>query len=375
MNTTPHAAVREIFQQARDAGLRAKDAAQSRGFSEGQVVAAHVGSDHFPPKATPLRGPWIELLQALERCGPLMALTRNESTVHEKTGIYQRVTGTGNMGLALGSDIDLRLFLSHWHAGFAVTELSANPTESAKHSLQFFNQQGLAVHKIFPRDATDLDAWRAVAAVFAAPDEPVAEFEPFTPKIAVLPSRPDAAVDGKALCDDWSRLQDTHDFFGLLKKHGVERQQSFRLAEGVYAERLAAHTTLDLLQEAAFENVPLMCFVSNPGCIQIHSGPVKRIEPMNIRGTAWLNVIDPDFNLHLCEDHIHTTWAVSKPTADGVVTSVELFDHHGELMAQFFGVRKPGQAELPQWRDLVAHLVRDEATQRDAPFAAATHAA
>ena len=360
MNDITFATVREQFHAARAAGLRAKEAAQSRGFSEGQAVAAHVGGHDFAPKATPLRPAWIELLQALESCGPLMALTRNESTVHEKTGIYQKVTGSGGMGLALGADIDLRLFLNHWHAGFAVTELSANPAQGAQHSLQFFNQRGLAIHKIFPRDTTDLDQWQAVAAAFAVHDDQAAQFESFRPPASVVQERPDAAVDTSALCDDWSSLQDTHDFFAMLKKHKVERQQSFRLAEGRFTERLVSHAALDLLQEAAFESLPLMCFVANPGCIQIHSGPVKRIEPMNIRGAAWVNVIDPNFNLHLREDHIQTAWAVSKPTADGVVTSVEMFDHQGELMTQFFGVRKPGQAEDPHWRDLVAHLVRDE---------------
>jgi putative hemin transport protein len=360
MTTTPHSTVREHFHAARTAGLRAKEAAESRGFSEGQAVAAHVGSHDFAPKATPLRSHWIELLQALEPCGPLMALTRNESTVHEKTGVYQKITGGGAMGLALGADIDLRLFLNHWHAGFAVTELSANPAQRAQHSLQFFNQHGLAVHKIFPGEATDLDQWQAIAAAFAVHDEQAGVFLPLRPCTCVLPQHPDEAVDAAALCDDWSTLKDTHDFFGMLKKHSVERQQSFRLAEGRFTERLASHAALDVLQEAAFEHLPLMCFVSNPGCIQIHSGPVQRIEPMNIRGAAWVNVIDPQFNLHLREDHIQTAWAVSKPTADGMVTSVELFDHQGELMTQFFGVRKPGQAEDPQWRDLVAHLVRDE---------------
>ena len=99
-----------------------------------------------------------------------------------------------------------------------------------------------------------------------------------------------------------------------------------------------------------------MVFVGSPGCIQIHSGPVKRIEPMDIRGVQWLNVIDPTFNLHLREDAIAHVWKVEKPTSDGVVTSVEAFDHEGELMAMFFGARKPGKRELEDWRSLTRRL-------------------
>ena len=41
-----------------------------------------------------------------------------------------------------------------------------------------------------------------------------------------------------------------------------------------------------------------MVFVGNHGCVQIHAGPVHRIEVVR----PWLNVLDPRFNLHLRED-------------------------------------------------------------------------
>ena len=114
--------IRERFAAARAAGKRAKDAAESLGLSEGAAVAAHAGEHGHPLKAQPLQGSWLELLQSLEACGPLMALTRNEGTVHEKTGVYTHVAATGPVGIALGEDIDLRLFFSHWAQAFAVEE-------------------------------------------------------------------------------------------------------------------------------------------------------------------------------------------------------------------------------------------------------------
>ncbi len=344
--------LRERFQAARDSGKRAKDAAAAIGVSEGEAVAAHCGLHNFPPKAVQLRGDWLALLQALGFCGPLMALTRNESTVHEKTGIYQNISGSAHMGLALGHEIDLRLFLNNWHAGYAVTELAANPGNRASISLQFFDGAGLAVHKIFTREHTDHAALQAVVDAFA---DPSAGFV-FRPRFAAPQPRPDEEIDAAALRAGWAAMQDTHEFFGLLKKHDVHRQQSFRLMQGAYTRPLAHHTVRDLLLEAAFDGLPIMCFVGNVGCIQIHTGPVKRIEPMDIRGVAWLNVIDPTFNLHLREDSIAHVWAVQKPTADGVVTSVEAFDAQGELMAMFFGARKPGVPELPAWQALVEKL-------------------
>jgi putative hemin transport protein len=106
------------------------------------------------------------------------------------------------------------------------------------------------------------------------------------------------------------------------------------------------------------DGTSIMVFVGSPGCIQIHSGPVQRIEPMVTPAARWINVLDPGFNLHLREDLLAHVWIVQKPTADGTVTSVEAFDHDGELMAMFFGSRKPGTPELQGWRELVARLPR-----------------
>src|SRR6478735_9275618 len=98
--TITHDSIVQRFAQQRSAGKRHKDAARAIGISEGEAIAAHAGIEDQPIEATPLRGPWLALLQGLEPCGPLLALTRNESTVHEKTGPYQKLSGSGHVALA-----------------------------------------------------------------------------------------------------------------------------------------------------------------------------------------------------------------------------------------------------------------------------------
>ena len=344
--------IRAAFQAARASGLRAKEAAESIGLSEGGAIAAHRGAHDAPLQAIALKSDWLGLLQSLEACGPLMALTRNDTVVHEKTGVYEKVSASGHVGLALGEHIDLRLFFAQWHAGFAVAEALKSQPGMGAPSLQFFDRHGVAVHKIYVREQTDLSAWQQVIDRFTD-TQPAREFVARAEPVVAAPQpAPDAVAFGTA----WGAMTDTHAFFGLLKRFGLERQQSFRLVEGRFTHRVEKSGVRELLMEAAFDGTPIMVFVGSPGCIQIHTGPVKRIEPMEIQGKAWLNVLDPGFNLHLREDLIEHVWVVEKPTADGVVTSVEAFDDRGELMAMFFGARKPGQSELPAWRHIVAHL-------------------
>jgi putative hemin transport protein len=95
-----------------------------------------------------------------------------------------------------------------------------------------------------------------------------------------------------------------------------------------------------------------MVFVPNPGCIQIHTGPVKNVQRMG----TWANVLDPMFNLHLREDLIAHAFVVEKPTSEGTVTSLELYAADGSSIAWLFGKRKPGIPELESWRALAKAL-------------------
>lgn len=347
-----HESIRERFAALRAEGKRHKDAAEALGLSEGEAIAAHAGSDERSLRALPLRGPWLELLRALEPCGPVLALTRNRSAVHEKTGVYRNLSGGARMGLAVGEEIDLRLFFNHWHAAFFVSEAAANAGQPPSLSLQFFDASGVAVHKVFARDATDRGAFESVAQAHADAPRDIA----FAPTPVKAPPRPDGEIDRAGLADAWGGMTDTHQFFGLLNRFEVERQQSFRLNEGGFTKRASRRAVRELLDEASFSGAPIMVFVGSPGCIQIHTGPVARVEPMEMGDVQWLNVLDPGFNLHLREDLIDAVWIVEKPTSDGIVTSVESFDREGELMAMFFGVRKPGQPEREDWRVLVGKL-------------------
>lgn len=346
--------IRQAFTQARlkaDKPARHRDIAARLAVSEGELIAAHCGSfpaEESPLQARRLRDEWSALIESLEPLGELMALTRNESCVHEKVGVYAKASTQRGVGLVLGGAVDLRIFYSQWAHGFAVSERLADG--AIQRSLQFFDPAGQAIHKIFLRPGTDVAAFESLVVLFLSDDQrPGIELGTAWSDAA---EKPDTEVDVAGLREAWASLRDTHEFFGMLKRFGVTRTQAFRLADRDYVQPLAAASAQELLSRAAQEAVPIMCFVGNPGMIQIHSGPVRRVVVMG----PWLNVLDQGFNLHLREDQIASAWLVRKPTVDGLVCSLELFDASRQLIAQFFGERKPGQAEHCGWRKLLESL-------------------
>jgi putative hemin transport protein len=314
--------------------LRARDAAERLATTEAALVACGA----FGP-ACALRPDWAGLIGALPGAGRVMALTRNDHAVHERHGVYTDVSiGPGHI-LVLGPEIDLRLFPARWSHAYALA--------GDRPSIQIFGRDGASVHKVFATDATFREGWDGIIADFGI-DAVEAPPELLTPFRAAS----EGPVDGVALRESWLALKDTHDFFPMLRRHRASRRQAFHLAGDDLALRLDPRAGSAILEGAASGDVPVMVFVGNPGGIQIHTGPVRRL-----RATpGWFNVLDPDFNLHLREAGVSSAWRIVKPTEDGAVTSIELLDEGGEVVALLFGARKPGQPEREDWRALVAEV-------------------
>ncbi|QDE38042.1 hemin-degrading factor [Luteibacter pinisoli] len=322
-------------------GLRARDAALRLGVSEGALVASRVGDG-----VTRLEGELPALIRDLPALGKVMALTRNAYCVHEKTGQYDQVDIGGAMGIVLAGDIDLRLFLKHWRYGFAVKETSRG---RELESLQFFDGDGTAVHKVYLTEETNRSAWRALLHRYtAAVQSPLIDIVSVE---APLPERlADEAIDVESLREHWRALRDPHDFFALLRKHKVTRPQALRVVGSEFATKLDNGAMRTVLDGASAQAVPLMVFVGSPGVVQIHTGPVSNI----VTAGPWLNVMDPAFNLHLRTDAIVSSWVVTKPVPEGVVTSLELYAADGTQIVQVFSKRKPGIPERDDWRALLA---------------------
>lgn len=318
--------------------LRIRDAANRLGVTEAEILAAGC-----PEPNTRLKMDAAGLLDGLRTLGELMVLIRNDAAVHEKDGPMTEAEIDGMVGVVHGGPLDLRLFFRVWTYAFAVRSPAQG---SIRRSIQFFDERGDAILKAFlPLEAAQEKVLAFEELVRGFADHASAPV--IVEKGSDAADRPDVDIDVEALRADWAALQDTHDFFGMLRKHRVGRLQALRLVGAPFATEVPKDIAQPLLEFASTTQLPIMVFVGNRGAINIHSGTVNRVKANH----GWLNVLDPAFSLHLDTTKVRSAWQVEKPTVDGVVTSIELFDEKGESIALFFGERKPGIPELPAWRE------------------------
>ncbi|WP_372612806.1 hemin-degrading factor [Aquicoccus sp.] len=303
--------------------MRGRDLADKLGISEAGLVAAALGETATRITAHPDR-----VMPALTRLGEVMALTRNASCVIEKVGHYDNYTPGDHAAMIVNEGIDLRIFPNHWVHGFAIEQ---ETERGMRRTIQVFDAAGDALHKVFLREGSNADAWAGVVEELRLDDQSGAPG--YVPRKPVEPAkgRPDQAERLRA---EWDKLTDTHQFLMMTRRLKMNRLGAYRVAGAPYARRLTPGVIETLLTRSAEATIPIMVFVGNAGCIEIHSGPVERI----VETGQWINVLDPGFDLHLRRDHVAEVYAVTKSTRRGEAISVEAFDAAGGLIAQFFGV-------------------------------------
>jgi putative hemin transport protein len=332
-------AIRQLRQD--NAKMRDRDFAAQFQISEAQLVAAYIGEG-----VTRLSADIDQIFPRLADLGEVMALTRNESCVIEKVGIYTDYTPGKHAAMIVNPEIDLRLFPRHFVLAFAV-ERSGD--KGPRRSIQFFDAAGDAVHKVHLREASNLEAWAALISDLAL-DEQVAHLE-IAPRAEPEPAKADPAK-AEQLREEWAKMTDSHQFRQVASKLKMNRLGAYRIAGEPLARQLAPRAVDMMLLAVRDQGTEIMIFVGSQGCIQIHSGPVKNLRSMG----PWQNILDPGFDLHLRLDHIAEVWAVQKPTQRGPAISVEAFDAEGRAILQVFGRRDENRDHSPEWGKIVEAL-------------------
>ncbi|HYC54406.1 MAG TPA: ChuX/HutX family heme-like substrate-binding protein [Candidatus Binatia bacterium] len=381
LNETRHTGIKDAWAELVRSRprLHQREAADLLGISEAALVASRCGDG-----AVRLQPKWREILAELPKVGTVKTITRNAHAVHETIGRYGGVSLAGDVAIVQSPDLDLRMLLGAWASGYALSE---NVASGPRWSVQFFDRNGTSVHKVFLEPDADVGELMRIVGRFALSREDLATAERVDSAAASGNGATNAAAHrngagngeatgsarrneagfgavtgsaagdasaaiGAALMQAWSELRDTHDFLPMLASHGVRRRQAMDIAEGGYTRNLGRDGLRRLLQALEGAGLPVMVFVSNPGCVQIRTQAVTSVRVIG----PWLNILDPTFNLHVMEASIESTWVVEKPTSDGIVTALEVYAHDGSEVLVMYGARKPGKAESPAWRAAIESL-------------------
>lgn len=284
------------------------------------------------------------LFRALRRFGQLEAGTANRACSLWQTTAHGDLEYAAVCGVARlrRGPVTLECFPRQWAAVLAVLAPVAG---IAPRSLLCFDAHGALRHQWHvPAGSAGL-AFEELVCALLHPDQ--RDLPRPRPLVAPVEA---AHVDLAALEQGWSVLREPADFAGLLRRHGLRRLRAYRLVRDKFARPVSLDSVPALLSLGAARQTPLSLRCGNRGAVQRFEGAL----PLPAWQGDTLCVRQGGLRFSLSMRDVASVWRVRKPSVDGVVTTIELFDGQDERVLTISGARGYGRMELPSWRALLA---------------------
>ena len=284
------------------------------------------------------------ILNQIEKIGVVKSVTYNKHCKTERIGVYKNYSKEKHTSVFVGKDIDLRIFINKWKIIVAVEDKGTE-------SIQFFDGYGNAVHQIYLTKDSSREVYLNLIHEFKQNKQSAPVLEKTIQMY--MEEKRDSEIDIETFHKAWNNMQDTHDFFGILGQFGITRIQALRLAPPHKAIQVTFESFQRIILRCLNTKIPIMMFTANKSCVHINTGQLLNIH----NSDAWLTISEKSGGkIKLNKDAVYSVWHVVKPTSDGNINSLELYDVNGHLIVQFFGARKPGTRELESWTNALKSL-------------------
>ena len=319
--------IRKSFASLRvEKKLRHREIASFLNVSELELIDAHssvtklesIKSSPNLARAIRLKPSWSNIISDIQGFGEVLSLTRNVHAAHENLAFYKHASSSDGVGMVLSDELSMRLMFSRWEYGYLFEECKSTALER---SVQFFNEFGVPVHKIF-----------------LLPHSHHWYFEDLAKKWADSNQEPGVIVQDKLRIEQCSAR-------GAMAAMIEERNAHQR-------EFIEPDAMSFLLSWAANAKLPLNITVQNDGADQSHEGVLDEVKSRQ----DWLHLSNQQFNCHL-----QMTPALKIQVNHHVKPySIEMFDHSGFLLALIALSMRATQAEREIWESGLEQLKSKE---------------
>lgn len=303
-----------------------------------------MSSSAIADKTTFLQPAWEDIVKALEKSGTFTVRTGSGGIFIEQTGQIDEVflRGEGAFASVVQENMDLR---------FLLKRLARAEVHPAHTTIDLYNEAGALATSIHGADDEAKATIEGLVSRFGTDSvhHEIGRGGAHRPGLA------DKDVDVAAVRADWAAMTNVHHFEALLAKHRIGRLQAFRLVGDEYAAELSAEAFPDLLSKLDKTGEQVMVFVANRGFVQIFSGPAHA--PKRV-GHGW-EIIHDKAKVFIPDAALQHLWLVNKPTAAGIISSLEIVSEaEDQALASLFGRHPHGDPQPASWLELLNTLPR-----------------
>lgn len=300
--------------------------------------------------ATRLGDDFASLLSQLARLTDLTEVTGNAAAQLENDHVSGALYNGNTSAFSATHSIHVRIDYQQWRHGYALDEID-DRTGERRLSLHFFDRYGHRLHKIGLNNLGDMAVFRQIVHNHAAPMP--ASLQDLVPSQDDTSGAHAGQIDVDALRAEWAHAHDHAHFIARQETFDQQRLRKLRLAGKAFAYQVGNESVRLVLQRMSDFGTSILTLVGNAGIVQACYGKIRNIGVNDAR----LKIMHSGFRLLLREDHIDSVWLAKKPTTDGIITSLELFNRQGTHIASFLGKKNGGQPEPREWREAMMRLM------------------
>ncbi|MCS6903955.1 MAG: ChuX/HutX family heme-like substrate-binding protein [Bacteroidia bacterium] len=293
-------------------GIRIKEAADILQVAEVELLVTRCGENVWRLNHNP-----IAILNAVAEADEVMALTRNATAVIETVGKYPEFTLEDHWLIGNNDDFHIILDSTLVHHIFGVTDSFVGKTLQA---IQFFDAAGNAIHKIYFEEASQA-TYKNIIESFLSPNQEK-EIECVHYAKSHKPE-----ISEETAYQKWQSLKNYHRFDNLEFYLGNSLLEVVSKLNEDLARKVPTDILAQLLLGIANKDISISYIVKNTGCTQLFRGPIRNVFVKD----DWLNVKDPEFNLHILKTQLESGYLVHVPLMHSYRFALVFFNKAGEI--------------------------------------------
>ena len=297
---------------------RHREIASFLNVTEVELMDSHVGVTKlesiksFPnlARAIRLKPSWSNIIQDIQGFGEVMSLSRNAHAVHENLSFYKHASSSDDVGMVQSDELMIRLNYEKWEFGYLFEECKSHVLQR---SIQFFDEFGAPVHKIF-----------------LLPHSHHWYFDELAKRWADSNQDPGISVQEK-IEDD--QILDKSTLTTIVEERAANQKELIDLDQMQF-----------FLNSATNGKLPLTITVQNHGVTQSHDGVIHEIQERK----DWLHLSNQQFNCHLQLTQMLKIFINHQISP----YSMEMFDEKGLLLVLVALSSKATPADKEIWEEL-----------------------
>lgn len=287
-----------------------------------------------------LNNNFVGIFKKLSMLGNLSTTLFTGTLTHTVQGKFADMHNRSNTLMHFHPNIDTRLFTAKWRFVYA--------TEQDKIiCLNFFSRYGDLVYRVCSTTVEQYPLFKDFISEFTDKDNSTVNITESFTKLKYT-----KLIDKQVLTQKWSEMTNVHQASKIFKYHGNDPTAVYTALGENYARKISTEKLIQFFNLIVENKLKIMMFSRNYAAVQCYVGDIPKLAVLGYE----INISITDFDFMMDTNKLGDIWLVTKPTENGFVNSISIFDKEDNEVLILTDKRTRGDAENADWLEVIQKI-------------------